>query len=193
MTAFPVIVGLSSSIVFFVLLIKLVQRNRLLRNRDSSALDRQTVSRDTGLEESWSDSWFEDFSAFRYLPMRRLLSSEEEAFWVQSTEATEFHRTEYRAERRRVFRQYLQLIASDFSRLSQGVRLAVVHAPEDRSADIDRLLHLEWNLRKLLWRAEVSLTLHWLGVKPVDATKLIDALQGFEFSLREMRMHGSAA
>jgi hypothetical protein len=52
---------------------------------------------------------------------------------------------------------------------------------------------LEWSLRKLLWQAEFTLMFHWLGVKPVDATHLINALQGFEFSLREIRHSGAAA
>jgi len=144
-------------------------------------------------QEAWSDQWFEDFSSFRYLPMRRLLSPEEEAFWMESTDGSQYRRAEFRAERRRLFRQYLQLISADFGRLSQGVKLAVIHASQDQTAEIDQLLHLEWSLRKLLWKSEISLMFHWLGVKPVDATDLINALQGFEFSLREVRLSASAA
>jgi len=188
MTAFPVIVGLSSSIVFLVLLVKLVQRNRI-----SSSSSSPSDAFRAGVSEGWSDEWFEEFSAFRFLPMRRLLSGEEEEYWMQSTEGSEFRRNEFRAERRRLFRGYLQLIASDFARLSQGVRLCVVRATEDRTADISRLVSLEWSLRKLLWQAELRLLFHWLGVKPVDATELINALQGFEFSLREIRLSGASA
>jgi len=188
MTAFPVIVGLSSTIVFFVLLAKLVQRNRALRAEASGNAD---VSASEC--EGWSEEWFEEFSSFRYLPMRRLLSSEEEEFWMRSTEGSNYRRDEFRAERRRLFREYLKLIAADFGRLSQGVRLCIVHAPEDRTEEIKKLLSLEWSLRKLLWQAEFTLMFHWLGVKPVDATHLINALQGFEFSLREIRLGSAAA
>jgi len=188
MTAIPVIVGLSSAVVFLVLLAKLVQRNRMLHSESSLDPD-QSAS----LREGWSDQWFEEFSSFRYLPMRRLLAAEEEEFWMQSTDGAPSRRAEFRAERRRLFREYLQLISADFSRLSQGVRLSIVHASEDRSAEIAHLLGLEWSLRKLLWQAELNLMFHWLGVKPVDATHLINALQGFEFSLREVRLSGSAA
>jgi len=188
MTAFPVIVGLSSSIVFLVLLVKLVQRNRMLASSLSFDADDAAVSR-----EGWSDEWFEEFSSFRYLPMRRLLSTEEEEYWMQSTEGSKYRREEFRGERRRLFREYLQLIASDFGRLSQGVRLSLIHATDDRSADVSRLLNLEWTLRKLLWKAELSLMFHWLGAKPIDASQLINALQGFEFSLREIRLSGASA
>ena len=184
MTAFPVIVGLFSSIVFLVLLVKLVQRNRELRSESAVNSDHQAA---------WSDEWFEEFSSFRYLPMRRLLSGEEEEYWMQSTDGSKYLREEFRAERRRLFRGYLKLISFDFGRLSQGVRLCLVHATEDRTVDISHLVSLEWSLRKLLWRAEVSIMFHWLGIKPVDATQLINALQGFEFSLREIRLSGASA
>ena len=124
--------------------------------------------------------------------MRRLLSTEEEEYFMQSTEGSQYRRDEFRAERRRLFREYLKLITSDFSRLSQGVRLCLVHATEDRSPEISRLLSLEWSLRKLLWKAEISLMFHWLGVQPVNATLLINELQSFEFSIREIRL-GDAA
>ena len=188
MNVFPIIVGLTSGIVFLVLLVKLVGRNRVFRSETSSDSDVLAAA-----HEGLSDAWFEDFSAFRYLPMRRLLSGEEEEFWMQSTDGSQFRRDEFRAERRRLFRGYLQLITSDFGRLSQGVRLCLIHATEDRSADIARLVSLEWSLRKLLWLAELRLMFHWLGVKPVDATQLINALQGFEFSLREIRLTGASA
>jgi hypothetical protein len=188
MTAFPVILGISSSVVFLILLAKLMQRNRVISNTSAENSLEAAVA-----DSAWSEEWFEQFSSFRYLPMRRLLSSEEEEFWMQSTDGSPARREEFRCERRRLFREYLRLISSDFGRLSQGVRLAVVHATEDRSAEVSQLLSLEWSLRKLLWKAELSLMFHWLGVKPIDATQLINALQGFEFSLREIHLSGASA
>jgi len=105
---------------------------------------------------------------------------------MRSTDGSPARRDEFRSDRRRLFREYLRLISSDFGRLSQGVRLEVVHAAEDRSAEVSQLLSLEWSLRKLLWKAELSLMFHWLGVKPI-------ALQGFEFSLREIHLSGASA
>jgi hypothetical protein len=188
MTAFPVILGISSSIVFLILLAKLMQRNRVFSNTSAENSLEGAFS-----DSAWSEEWFEQFSSFRYLPMRRLLSAEEEEFWIQSTDGSPARREEFRSERRRLFREYLRLISSDFGRLSQGVRLAVVHAAEDRSAEVSQLLSLEWSLRKLLWKAELRLMFHWLGVKPIDATQLINALQGFEFSLREIHLSGASA
>ena len=188
MTAFPVILGISSSIIFLILLAKLMQRNRA-----TSSTSAEHSLEGALVDSAWSEEWFEQFSSFRYLPMRRLLSAEEEEFWMQSTDGSAARREEFRSERRRLFREYLRLISSDFGRLSQGVRLAVVHASEDRSAEVSQLLSLEWSLRKLLWKAELSLMFHWIGVKPIDATQLINALQGFEFSLREIHLSGASA
>ncbi len=87
-----------------------------------------------------------------------------------------------------MFREYLRLIRDDFARLSDGVRQAVIRSQSDRTAEVETLLRLELGFRRLLLMAELRLTFHWLGVKPVDASVLIDALQGFEHSLREARL-----
>ena len=186
MLAIPIIVAVSSGIVFVLLLIKLVQRNT-----NESAL--HAPKAEEGSEFSgWSEEWFETFSAFRYLPMRRLLSQEEEDFWVASavrrSENPDRARAAFRAERRRMFREYLRLIRDDFSRLSGGVRQAVVRSQTDRTVEIETLLRLELGFRRLLLLAELRLALHWTGVKPVDAAVLIDSLQSFEHSLREARL-----
>lgn len=186
MTLFPIVLGLSGSVVFLVLLWKLVQRNRAAEPASADSVGSPT-------REGFSDEWFDSFSSFRYLPMRRILAPEEEEFWVKSVPGGAHRREEFRAERRRLFRSYLRLIAADFDRLSQGIRLSAVHAPEDRSADIAKLLSLQWTLRKLLWQAEFRLAFHWLGVQPLDATRIINELQSFEFTLRELRLGGAAA
>lgn len=186
MMAIPIVVAVSSSIIFVLLLYKLVQRN-------TNELVIRTSDQDPAIEyDGWSEQWFESFSAFRYLPMRRLLSREEEDFWIASavrqSGSESQARAAFRAERRRMFREYLRLIRDDFARLSDGVRQAVIRSQSDRTAEVETLLRLELGFRRLLLMAELRLTFHWLGVKPVDASVLIDALQGFEHSLREARL-----
>lgn len=187
MQAFPVIIGVGSCVVFAVLSLKLFRRS-------STSPAEPTVGMDfiEGACGEWSTEWFEDYSSFRYLPMRRLLSAEEEAYWLRSTAGSQQSVSAFRAERRRLFREYLRLMAADFRCLSQGLRSAIVHASEDQSEEISRLIRLEWSVRRLLWQAELRLMFHWLGVRPVDATQLINGLQGLEFSLREMRLDAGA-
>lgn len=186
MMAIPIVVAVSSSIIFLLLLYKLVQRNT--NDLAIHTPEAEKKSEHTG----WSEQWFESFSAFRYLPMRRLLSREEEDFWIASATlesgSESRARAAFRAERRRMFREYLRLIRDDFSRLSDGVRQAVIRSQTDRTVEVETLLRLELGFRRLLLMAELRLAFHWIGVRPVDAAVLIDALQSFEHSLREARL-----
>ncbi len=180
MMAIPVSIGVIGTLVFCLLLVKLLQRNQSIRSEfdfGGKGADR----------EVWSETWFAEFSSFRYLPMRRVLAPAEEAFWVGNAAGS---LAAFRAERRHLFRQYMDVLRADFERLSQGVRVAVTQAPTDRSADIQKLLSMEWAFRKLLVQAEIRLALHWAGVEPLNAELLIDAMQGFEFSLREVHLSG---
>jgi hypothetical protein len=186
MMAIPIVVAVSSSIIFLLLLYKLVQRNA-----NELAIHQPEPERDSE-QTGWSEQWFESFSAFRYLPMRRLLSQEEEDFWIASANLGSGNqsraRAAFRDERRRMFREYLRLIRDDFSRLSGGVRQAVIRSQTDRTVEVETLLRLELGFRRLLLMAELRLAFHWLGVRPMDAAELIDALQSFEHSLREARL-----
>jgi hypothetical protein len=189
MPVIPVIVGLGSAAVFCLLLLKLLRRTQSgMRTQQGQ----ETIDEYSAAAE-WSQEWFEEFSSFRYLPMRRLLSAEEEAYWVQTAGDGPQSRQAFRAERREVYRAYLRLMKADFRCLSTGLRLSIVHAPEDQSAEISRMIRLEWSLRSLLLQAELRLMFHWLGVRPIDATRLINVLQGFEFSLREIRLNSASA
>lgn len=174
MELLSIVLGCFGSIIFLLLLYRLVQRSK-------SAAEQQP----------WSEEWFSEFSAFRYLPMQRLLTDEDENYLLQMTAGLKVDRAAFRAERRRLYAEYLQMIAADFQRLSVGLRLAIVHAPQDQTREVQSLLGLEWEFRKLLLQARVRLVFHWAGVQPGNTTALINAMQGLEFGLREMRL-GSA-
>jgi hypothetical protein len=134
----------------------------------------------------WNEEWFAEFSAFRYLPMQRLLHEDEENFFVERAGRTGL--AEFRAERRRLFREYLGMIREDFRILSQGARRELVNAAQDKSGDLQHLMRLQVQFRYLMLQAELRLGMHWLGIRPIDASRLVDALQGFEFTLREVRL-----
>lgn len=168
MTFFPVVIGVVGSIVFLVLLYRLYAKSEQAQR-----------SEDFDLE------WFENFSAFRYLPMRRLLSGTDEAFLQRQKLGGIQSLREFRAERRQIFRLYLQDLQADFGRLSLGAKRAILNATEDQSEHVETLLRLEWQFRKLVWRSEVALLLHACGWQPADVSGLIDVVQHFEFSLRE--------
>jgi len=169
MTVFPVLIGVVGSIVFVALLYRLYNR------AEQSA----RVSGRFDLE------WFENFSAFRYLPMRRLLTGTDQAFLQREKLGAKISMREFRAERRQLFRLYLQDLQADFNRLSLGAKQAILNASEDQSEHVETLLQLEWAFRKSVWRAEANLLVHACGWEPADVSGLIDVVQHFEFSLRE--------
>lgn len=182
----PWAIGLGGCLVFVLLALKLA---RLSTSHPSQVGARLSIESN----DDWSHQWFEKFSTFSYLPMRRLLSPEAEELWLRSDEARGVSRAAYRKDRRRIFRESLRKMSKDVQRLSLGVRLAAIHAREDKSAEIFKLIQLERTLRQLIWVAEIRLFFHWFGVRPIDVTQLIDVMQGLEFSLREIRMGPQAA
>lgn len=170
MTYFPFVVGAVGSIIFLVLLGRLSFGARAKGRR----------------EDSFDLEWFETFSAFRYLPMRRLLNGTDEAYLQGKKLGNSMSLRAFRAERRHLFRIYLEDLRSDFHRLSLGAKQAILHATDDQSHHVETLLSLEWRFRRTVWRAQAGLLLHACGWPASDASDLIDVLQHFEFSLREV-------
>ena len=169
MTLVPVIVGILGIAVFATLLASLFLKTER-RAKATRTFDKQ---------------WFEDFSAFRYLPMRRLLNGADEAFVQRQQQNGGGTLREFRAERRMLFRLYLKDLQNDFARLSLGAKRAILAATDDQSNQVSSLIRLEWNFRKAVWMAHGQLFLHACGFSPADASGLIDALQHFEFTIRE--------
>jgi hypothetical protein len=169
MSFFPIVIGVVGTVVFVALLYRLYVRS-------------EQVSR---AAEGFDPEWFEGFSAFRYLPMRRLLSGTDEAFLQRQKLGAQDSLRAFRAERRELFRMYLQDLQADFNRLSLGAKQAILNATEDQSDHVETLLRLEWQFRKSVWQAHGLLALHACGWTPSDVSGLIDVLQHFEFSLRE--------
>ena len=169
MTLVPVIVGILGIAVFATLLASLCLKTER-RAKATLTFDKQ---------------WFEDFSAFRYLPMRRLLNGADQAFVQRQQQNGGGTLREFRAERRMLFRLYLKDLQSDFARLSIGAKRAILAATEDQSEQVSSLIRLEWNFRKAVWMAHGQIFMHACGFSPADAGGLIDALQHFEFTIRE--------
>lgn len=169
MTLVPVIVGILGIAVFATLLTSLCLKTER-RAKATRTFDKQ---------------WFEDFSAFRYLPMRRLLNGADQAFVQRQQQNGGGTLREFRAERRMLFRLYLKDLQSDFARLSFGAKRAILAATEDQSDQVSSLIRLEWNFRKAVWMAHGQIFMHACGFSPADASGLIDALQHFEFTIRE--------
>jgi hypothetical protein len=113
-------------------------------------------------------------SAERYRPMLRLLSDEDLSF-VAANGA--LHRT-LKSRRRKLFRTYLHCLTRDYGYLLAGIRSAMARSGVDRP-DLARALAKNRALFALaVYRIEVRLALHSLGLGTVDISGLVEAFEG---------------
>jgi hypothetical protein len=110
--------------------------------------------------------------ANRYRPMVRLLSDEDMAF-VSSNKPIA---RKLRAERRRIFRGYLDSLTKDYGRLLNAVRLAMVRSGVDRPDLAQALAKNKILFTLALCRIEFRLLLHQAGIGKVDVSGLVDAM-----------------
>jgi len=106
----------------------------------------------------------------RYRPMLRLLSEQDIQFVPAHLRAT------VRADRRMLFRRYLNCLARDYGRLLAGIRMAMVRSGADRPELAHALAKNRFLFVMALCRIEYRLTLHAAGLGQVDVSQLVDAL-----------------
>ncbi len=113
-------------------------------------------------------------SAERYRPMLRLLSDEDIDFIAANSA---LHRT-LKSSRRKLFRSYLRCLTRDYGCLLAGIRSAMASSGADRP-DLARALAKNRMLFSLaVYRIEVRLALHSLGLGTVDISGLVGAFEG---------------
>jgi hypothetical protein len=121
--------------------------------------------------------------------MLRLLSDEDLNF-VGSNAAL---RKTLRAGRRELFRRYLRCLTQDYGRLLGGIRSAMTRAGVDRP-DLARALAKNRALFAIaVYRVEVRLALHALGVGTVDISGLVEAFEGLRSQVNVLSALPAAA
>jgi hypothetical protein len=133
-----------------------------------------------------SVDWINDLSAIRYRPMERLLSAEDERFLARQPGCNRKMVRRMRSERRKLFRNYLACLSTDFGRVSAALRLIMTHAAQDRP-DLAGILYKQQvlfiiGLLNVQWR----LVLHTLGLGTVDVSGLVNAMEFMRLELRQM-------
>jgi hypothetical protein len=120
--------------------------------------------------------WLEAFSTDRYRPMLRLLSDDDNEFLLTNCGYSGSMIRRVRAERRRIFRAYLQNAVRDFNRIHHAARIMLLDSPVDRP-DLAAMLtrqRIAFEANVLL--VQYHLVLHGLGLAPVDVRGLIRLL-----------------
>jgi hypothetical protein len=111
-------------------------------------------------------------AAARYRPMLRLLSDDDIAFASSDKRLVK----KLRAQRNRLFRDYLRCLTKDYGRLLAGIRLAMVNSGVDRPDLARALAANQTRFALALCRIECRVFLHQFGIGKVDISGLVDAI-----------------
>src|ERR1700689_857930 len=109
----------------------------------------------------------------RYRPMLRLLSDEDLNFVAANSS---LHRT-LRTRGRELFRRFLRCLTRDYAHLPAGVRSVMAQSGLDRP-DLARALAKNRTLFVIaIYKVELRLALHAVGMGKVDISGLVEALE----------------
>jgi hypothetical protein len=133
-----------------------------------------------------------DFSLEKYRPMERLFSQQDYEFLSSQPGFSPKLVRRLRAERRRIFRRYLQCLSRDFDRLYAATKLLLLHAPEDRPDLALTLLRQRMTFRYALATVHLRLALQTLGLGTVDVRGLVGAVEALRDQLRALSAQPAA-
>lgn len=120
-----------------------------------------------------------------YRPMERLLSEEDFTFVSSQPNISPLMLKRMRAERRRIFREYLRALSVDFSRLTFRLREIMVDSPHSREDLAASILKARVLFSLAVLMVEGRLVLHACGLYRVNVSALV-LTEGFARMQREM-------
>ena len=123
------------------------------------------------------------FSVTRYRPMARLFAEEDYEFLACHKGYNPRMARQFRRERRRVFRSYLDRLKRDFGQLEAAIKLCMIMSREDRPDLAKALLKRRLVFTYALMVVEWHLALHSLGLGTVDVSRLVGSLDGMRIQL----------
>ncbi len=127
--------------------------------------------------------WLGELSAERYRPMLRLLDASDFEFLRTQKGFTPEMEKNLRRQRTAMFREYLNLLESDFARICMALKLVMTQSECDRP-DLATTL-LQYQLRF----AAGILTAHWqvflfrCGIRNVEISGLVELFDGMRIEL----------
>ncbi len=130
------------------------------------------------------------FNTSRYKPMERLLDPLDYEFLASQPSYRRGMGRRFRANRVAIFRGYAHCLGRDFTRVSNALKVLMVHASVDRSALAGLLLKQRLLFQYALMSLEVKLVLHRLGwsAPTVDVRNLVAALDAMGAQLRALSL-----
>ncbi len=138
------------------------------------------------LLEEITPEWLESFSLDRYRSMSSLLSNEDFAFLSRQPGFDLSLYKKLRRERLAIFRQYLDRLIIDFNRLHVTARALVASNSQDCSEIAAKLISVQFEFYKAVFRTELSYRLCRLGLSTVDVQLLLKPLQELSEQLTQL-------
>ena len=137
-------------------------------------------------QDSRNTEWCRSFTATRYRPMERLLSADDESFLRSQPASTHRFLRRFRAERRKIFRQYLTNIRRDFQSLYLELNDLLLASEVDRPDLAAELVRVKATFYFALAAVEYRLLLHAIGIGTVNAQPLVESMRFFETQFAEL-------
>jgi hypothetical protein len=143
------------------------------------------LSSDTG-KATLPGDWENIFAPSRYKPMERLLDPADYRFLASQPGHSRGMTRRLRANRVGIFRGYARCLGRDFTRVSNALKMLMVHAPVDRSALVGLLLKQRLLFSANMISLEFRLVLHTFGwtTPTIDVRNLVEALDALGAQLR---------
>jgi energy-converting hydrogenase Eha subunit A len=130
--------------------------------------------------------WIDELSTDRYLPMLRLLDSNDIVFLRSQAGYTAKMESKLRAQRCQVLRGYLRCLDKDFKQVCMALKLVLVQSQHDRPDLSAVLLHHQVMFATGMTAVYFRLFLYRWGICSVDVTALVQIFDVMRLELRNL-------
>jgi len=137
--------------------------------------------------------WIDELSVERYQPMMRLLEGDDLRFLQLQSGFTAGMEQDFRRERSRIFRSYLQCLHLDFQRVSMALKVVMVQSRYDRPDLAAALVRSQRAFAFGMLMVHGRLLLYRWGLGTVEVGALLRVFDSARLELRSLVPVGAAA
>jgi hypothetical protein len=141
---------------------------------------------DAGRNLPVTAGWIDDLSIERYRPMMRLLDGAELESLRSQPGFTAQAAKKLRAQRCRMFRNYLDSLSTDFGRICGAIKILMVQSKDDRPDLAATLIRQQFLFASGVLTAEIRLVMYRFGFCGVEVTELLKNFEGMRLELRSL-------
>jgi len=130
------------------------------------------------------------FAPSRYKPMERLLNQADGCYLASQPACNRSMMRRFRSRRLGIFRGYARCLGRDFTRVSNALKMLMIHAPVDRSELAGLLLKQQLLFSVSMMSLQFRLVLHGFGwsAPMADVHSLVKALDDLRTQLRVLAL-----